>query len=198
MGESDTHDGLRATELREYVQKDLRSSFEATIDQQVDRYLELDHQFITGGHYFAAASNECTDLYVRGYFISAVMMSHAVNEAILKFVAGRNEIKCEGRKEKLIDLLASRCIVTSECAQAARRIWGSYRNDVHHMNPQVASVDFKAIAKRNLQDLATIGGEIFGVDIVDRGLRPHQPKYWDVREDGMVTAFLTGKLIRPA
>jgi hypothetical protein len=73
------------------VRQDLQSEFEGTIDQRVERYLEIDPQEIIGNHHFAGASSECAKLYCDGYLISAVMVSQAVNEGILRFIAERNK-----------------------------------------------------------------------------------------------------------
>jgi hypothetical protein len=43
-------------------------------------------------------------------------------------------------------------------------------------------IENQQLAKRNLQDLATVEKELFGV--------PRQPKYWDARENGTAPAFL--------
>lgn len=174
---------------RRRLQDDLRSSLEQSIDQRVDRYLEINHQWIIGNHYFAAASAECIKLYRDGYFISTVMVSQAVNEGIFKFVAERNSIARKSH-EQLIKELMNGNIISEDCAEASKRIWGSFRNDLHHMNPKVATIPFEALAKRNLQDLSVIEKEIFDVDVNNGKLIPHQPKYWDVQNDGTVPTFL--------
>jgi hypothetical protein len=152
--------------------------------------MEIDHQGIIGNHHFAAASSECINLYRDGYYISAVMVSKAVNEGIAKFVAERNSIKERKEHGDLMDEFVQKGIMSLGCAQASGRIWGSFRNDVHHMNSKVASIPFYQLARRNLQDLATIEQEIFGTDHSDGRLVPHHPQYWDVREDGTVPVFL--------
>ena len=58
------------------------------------------------------------------------------------------------------------------------------------MNPKVIAIPFETLAKRNLQDLATIEKEIFGADIKNGALVPHYPKYWDLNEDGTTQAYL--------
>ena len=174
---------------RRRLQDDLRSSLEQSIDQRVDRYLEINHQWIIGNHYFAAASAECIELYRDGYFISTVMVSQAVNEGIFRFVAERNSIDRESHEQFIKELMNGN-IISEDCAKASKRIWGSFRNDVHHMNPKVATIPFEALAKRNLQDLSVIEKEIFGVDVNNGKLIPHQPKYWDIQKDGTVPAFL--------
>ena len=177
---------FRKSELR----KSLRSSLEQTIDQRINRYLEIEHQGVIGNHYFAEASSECIDLYRDGYFISAVMVSHAVNEGIIKFVAERNAVKKNRKHSDLIDFFKQNGVISAQCAQASERIWRSFRNDVHHMNPKVSSIPFRDLAKRNLQDLATIEKELFGVNFKNGKLVPRQPQYWDIKSDGTVPVLL--------
>lgn len=74
---------------------------------------------------------------------------------------------------------------------ASRKIWGSYRSDVHHMNPNVKNIDFETLAKDNIQRLSIIEHEIFETTPADEGnMIPVQPKYWDIGPDGMTTAYL--------
>lgn len=186
--ESKEQKAMRAVR-RAQIKDDLRQMFEQTLDARVERYLEINHQGIIGNHYFAAASSECIDLYRDGHFMAAVMLTQAVNEGILKFVAERNGISVQNHAE-LVKLFAEKNIVSRDCAAASERIWGSFRNDLHHMNPKVTSIPFQDLAKRNLQNLAVIEKEIFGVDIGNGRLVPKQPKYWDIQKDGTVPVFL--------
>ena len=55
---------------RAQVKDDFRQIFEQTLDAQVDRYLEIDHQEIIGYHHFSMASSECIDVYRDGHPIS--------------------------------------------------------------------------------------------------------------------------------
>ena len=104
------------------------------------------------------------------------MGSTLVNEGIFRFVAERNSIDRESHEQFIKELMNGN-IISEDCAKASKRIWGSFRNDVHHMNPKVATIPFEALAKRNLQDLSVIEKEIFGVDVNNGKLIPHQPKY---------------------
>lgn len=174
---------------RAQLKDDLRQACEQTLDERVDRYLEIDHQGIIGNHYFAAASSECINLYRDGHFIATVMASQAVNEGILKFIAERSNIQARNHEE-LMEMLVTVGLISSDCADASERIWRSFRNDVHHMNPKVASIPFKQLAKQNLQALAAVEREIFAVNIEQGKLLPKQPKYWDVQKDGTVPVFL--------
>lgn len=181
---------------RKMVRESIEAQCKSFVEEKIDRYLEVEHQGIIGGHYFAHASSECIYLYRDGYFIGAVMMSHAINEGIMKFVAERNGIarnKTDGATktvEDLIEELKEKSIITDVCGDASMRIWRSYRNDIHHMNPTVAKINFKEIAKQNLKCLAIIEKEIFDFKINNGAIAPTQPKYWDIRSDGKASVFL--------
>lgn len=176
---------VRRTQLAE----SLRQTFDQTLDARIDRQLEIDRQDIIGNHHFAGASSECLDLYRDGYFISTVMMTQAVNEGILKFVAERNEVARQ-MCPRLLEELHRKSIISADCARASTRIWESFRNDVHHMNPGVVKVPFPELAKQNLQDLAVVESDVFGVDIKEGHLVPKKPKHWDIQQDGTVPVFL--------
>lgn len=170
------------------LEDSLRKSFEATLCQRIDRCLEVEHQKIIGNHYFSRASAECLDLYRDGYFISTVMTTQAVNEGIIKFIAEKNNE--DGEHRELIDIFESKSIFSPACAEASKKIWRSFRNDIHHMNPKVSSIPFPEVAQKNIMRLAIMESEIFGVDIENGKLRPHQPQYWDINADGTVEVYL--------
>jgi hypothetical protein len=115
---------IRRIQVRESIESDCKAS----IEEKISRYLEIEHQGIIGGHYFANASSECILLYRDGYFIGAVMMSHAINEGIIKFVAERNRIernKPDGTTKtiaELIDEFRENGIVSNACADASMAI----------------------------------------------------------------------------
>jgi hypothetical protein len=204
-------------DVRQEQYKDhLRRCDQQSLDERARRHLEIDHQGIIAGHSFAAASSECIDLYRDGHFISVVMASQAVNEGIIKLIVDRNRIACSMDQPQprikamlrcllrrklqtrhqtkslraLLEEITDKGILSSTCAEASLRIIGSFRNDVHHMNPKVVAIDFKVLAKRNLQDLAEIEKEIFAVDYDNGKLFPKQPKYWDCEDNGTVPVFL--------
>ena len=179
--------------FRRYQLKEaLKSECLGSIDVKIKRYLEIEHQGIIGGHYFAPASSECIKLYRDGYFIGTVMMSHAINEGIIKFVAERNDInrqktaaKTKTIKDLIIELQGNNLISTN-CASASLAIWKSYRSDIHHMNPSVSNISFQKLAQRNIKHLSAIENEIFGHNTIKGALIRHQPKYWDKDSDGMI------------
>ena len=177
------------------VKESIESQCISFMEEKIDRYLEIEHQGIIGGHYFA--SSECICLYRDGYFIGAVMMSHAINEGIMKFVAERNDIErhnTDGTTEtfaELIEEFREKNIISNACADASMRIWKSYRADIHHMNPTVATIDFEKLAQQNLKYLSAKEREIFDFKINNCGaIVPSHPKYWDINADGTAAVFL--------
>ena len=111
---------------------------------------EVAHPGVIPNHHFAVASSECIKLYRDGYLLSAVMVSQSITEGIWRFVLERNQIQLKtlkggGKKIKrpaIAAILVKRKIISTECAAAFVRIWGSFRNDMHHMKPKVSTVNF--------------------------------------------------------
>jgi len=178
---------------REFRKHVLRSVFEQSLDERVDRYLSVSHQWVTGDSHFALASAECIELYQDGYFTSCIMVSQSVGEGILKFVALRNGIEPSNYKsrQELATYLVQSRVISQDFADAFIRIWESYRNDFHHMNPPVSGVPLEATAMSNVLDLSVIEREIFECRPGPNGsIVPVNRIYWDVAPDGSVPVFL--------
>jgi len=175
---------------RVHLREELRSAFEDTLDDRISRWIDINHQPIVGAHHFAAASTECLELYRDGFFVSAVMTSQAVAEGIRRFVLDRNSIAQVGDGTAQIQTLLHHHVLSPACAEAFDRIRGSFRNDVHHMNPKVAQIPFRELAKQNAEDLCLIEREVFEHRVDDGKLFPVQPRYWDLNADGTVNVFL--------
>lgn len=92
--------------------------FDQTLNERVERYLEVAHQGIIPNHHFAAASSECIDLYRDGYSLCAVMLSQAVTEGIWRFVLERNQVEAERDRPALAATLVERKVLTAQCAEA--------------------------------------------------------------------------------
>ncbi|MYB93774.1 hypothetical protein F4054_17005 [Candidatus Poribacteria bacterium] len=166
---------------------------EQTREVRADRNLEVDRQRLIGSHHFSRASTECIDLYTHGFFIATVMTTQAVNEGIIKFVAARNNLNQKNMNHTdLLKTLKDKRIISKACFEVSEQIRGSYRNDVHHMNPPVAKIDFPKLAKKNIQNLAVIEREIWATNFRNGKMIPIQPKYWDTNPDGTITVNLRG------
>jgi hypothetical protein len=119
------------------------------------------------------------------------MVSQAVAEGIFRFVLERNgRVGETGDRPTVSERLVVDGLISQACSDAFVRIWRSFRNDVHHMNPKAATISFPELAKRNIDDLTTIEREVFAYRVNDGRLSPVQPRYWDVQSDGTVPVFL--------
>ena len=157
----------------------LRAMDEHTREDRANRQLEVDSPWAIPIHHFSDASRECLNLYRDGHFIATVMVTQAVNEGIIKFVAGRNNIKHENMNHsERLKILKDKSIISQDCFEASEQIRGNFRNDVHHMNPPVATIDFQESAKKNIHSLAVVEHEVFGADVQDGKLIPKHPEYW--------------------
>ena len=179
----------REETTREIERSELIRQFSAidehTREAKVDRYLEVNSRRVTSPQYFARASTECVALYSDGHYIATVMMTQAVNEGIIRFVAQRNSIRHESTPlSTLLTELESQNIFSQRCFEASDQIHKSYRNQVHHMNKKVADIWFPDLAKKNIQNLAVIEHEIWATSFKDGELIPIHPKYWDINPDG--------------
>ena len=117
------------------------------------------------------------------------MCSQAMLEAILKFVAQRNQMEYKKEVENLIADLESQKILNETTLNAAKLAW-RHRNDFHHLNQGVSAIDLEAKARECVEATCALENEIFGVSIVEGALNPINPIYWDIQADKTVPAFL--------
>ena len=181
---------------RDLLKRSICSDLERTIEARIDRYLSVDHQWLIANHHFAHASHECLLLYRDGYFTSCIMVAQALSDGILKFVAERNSVQQAQKESKqaLTKRMHQAGIFSQAFVEAFGRIQDSFRNDFHHMNPPVATVDLESLAKRNITDLAALEREIFGYSIGAGGtLVPKHVRYWDLHPDGSVPVYVRGR-----
>ncbi len=181
------------TSRREYVANILRMEFEQMLEGRIDRYLSIDHQPVIADHHFSRGSAECINLFRDGYFTACICLTQSVAEGIVKFLQEKNgvsQVKKES-KEALAARMHDAGIVSAHFVDALRRIYRSFRDDFHHMNPKVAEIELEPLASRNIIDLATIEREIFAFSMTGEGrVRPGQPRYWDVDPNGFVPAYV--------
>lgn len=134
---------------------------------RIERYYEVrrKNRDSRPGHHFSTPMDDCFDTYQSGLFVACAMMTHPINEAIIRFVIDRNDRK-ELHQEKLccaITILRNGKLLSSEAAKASIAIYGSYRNDIHHMTEKVTEIeDWHDFAKRNLRNLAKVESCVFG------------------------------------
>lgn len=165
------------------IENHLRRKFESDLKARVKRTQELNYQRVIGGHYFAAASSQCLELYRDGHMLGCIMCSQALLEAFLKFVAQRNQMEYKKEVEDLIADFEVKKTLTEKALYAAKLAW-RYRNDFHHLNPSVSAIDLEAKAKECVEATCALEEEIFGASFVDGALNPKNPIYWDIQTNG--------------
>jgi hypothetical protein len=175
---------FRRDQLRKRFAYDAESSMEA----RIDRYIEVNHQNMVAMHHFTLASRECHDCYTHGHFIAAIMLSQAVAEGILKLMVERNSLQVQpANRESRLMALQQNGFLDYATSTAFTQIFRSFRNDYHHMNPPVGTIDHGQLARRNIMDQAKIERYLFGYTIDAEGrMVPNYPQYWDIGPDGMM------------
>lgn len=175
---------------RSQLTETLRSELELSIDDRVSRCLEVEHHGIVANHHFAAASSEVLTLYRDGYFLSTVMVSQAVSEGIWDFLLERAGLTPAKDHQSLISSLVESSRISTEAGEAFTRIFRSFRNDYHHMNPSVSSRPTQDLARRTIRDLAVIEQDVFAFTIDQGRLIPLRPENWVTNTDGTVSVYL--------
>ena len=191
----ETHDGLadsyQALSSRERSTTAMKISKsvhlyplpEELLRERIKRHLEIDYAQFTSRLHFTDSFAECIETYRSGLFIACTMMTHSINEGILKFVVEQNNIKQDCNEDLLatIDKLNGKIkILTDGAAEASKAIYGSYRNAIHHMRKDITKIlDWHEQAKKNLRNLAIVESCVFGFDLVDGDMLLHFPKHWE-------------------
>ena len=72
------------------IKDTLEQEFTLTLDQRVNRSLELKPHGIIPNSHFAAVSAESHDLYRDGHFYGTISLTQAVAEALARFLCQKN------------------------------------------------------------------------------------------------------------
>jgi len=168
----------------------LKSRFETTFEERVQRALDIRPQTIIPHHHFTWASTECIYLYRDGYFMATAMATQALNEGLIRFIAERNGILPNQDLCDLVTLFLSQNIISAACGEAMRRVLNSFRNDFHHLNPSISKVPVQEIARRNIGDISVIENEVFEHSYENGTINPKHVKYWDVTPQGTMLVSL--------
>jgi hypothetical protein len=185
------NDAIQALIRNRQLEEDLRSEFEATLKDRLDRYLAVKpHEIIPHTH-FAPVSTELSLLFRDGHFYGCIALSQAVGEALIRFMCQRNGFKPSKTFEDNLEKLQKRGFLSSTLKSRLTELW-SGRDDYHHLNPNIEQ------NRRKLQDLAKdkahllleIEKEVFGFSINNGALVPSYPKYWDIDEQGRTQTYL--------
>jgi len=179
---------------RHQLEDTLRAECLGTIDERIERYLELNFIEVTPNEHFASISAECILLYRDGHFFACIALCQAVAEALVRLICERNGrgsphfVKFETNTRKLKELKNK---IPPDWIEAFERIWEN-RNDYHHLNPKVPTerTKLQAIAKSKMITLGTVESKVFAFEWVGGAIKPKHPKYWPEIHNGLLDAFL--------
>ena len=162
---------------------------------KIKRRLEVDYNSMIGSQYFSVFSLSTIQCYHEAstyhpkslLFMACVLSTHPLNEAIVRFVAERNQINPESNKKipELLEELLSKNVISEDCAVSSEAIYKSYRNDLHHLSPSVSDIKerWDNFATRNFRNIATIEHDIFGYTKKESTVFLNYPQYWDYGYD---------------
>ena len=139
----------------------LKQMFELTLDERIERRIEVKPHGIIPNSHFAAVSAECYSLYQDGHYYGTISLTQAVAEALLRFLCEKNELKVSS-PENNVGKLKKKDLISVNLAKLIGNIRKN-RDDYHHMNPQIEQDRQKlaSLAKEKLTDLRKIEQELF-------------------------------------
>lgn len=184
------NDNTRKLVEKAQLKDTLQQEFEYSLQQRIDRYLELKPHGIIPNSHFAAVSAECHLLYRDGHYYGTISLTQAVAEALVKFLCKVNGWKPDKVFEDNLEQLEKRGKIVGDLKTKFLEIW-QRRNDYHHLNPQVEQdrQKLEQLAKEKLSRLKQIEEVLFAYSANSGKLVPKFPKYWD-QKDGKVAVFL--------
>lgn len=174
------------------IEETLRQTFEHALSGIIERYLSLNWATISQNEYFTKITKECYNLYIYGYYVSSIMVSQAINEAFARYWIEKNNHQPEQdeKKEDSVKKLVEKNILPIEWQKAFKRIQGSFRNDYHHINPDIKNHPHKELAERNLKDLAFLESEMFKYSTNKGKIVLMYPQYWNIKPNDMIDVFI--------
>ena len=186
-GVADCYKGMNIDEQLAFVEpftadSNLLPPSDRQLRKLLERRLEISHHPVVAERHFSESYKESIQAYYSGHFIACTMMTHPINEGIIKFLVEKNSVQeCSNQKRlKTIDLLKDIGLLTDYAAEASKEIYNSHRDDIHHMNKEISQIkDWHKQANQNLRNLTIVTSCVFGYDIDGVIFRPHFPINWD-------------------
>lgn len=157
----------------------LKQMFELTLDERIERRLEVKPHGIIPNSHFAAVSAECYSLYQDGHYYGTISLTQAVAEALLRYLCEKNKLKVSS-PENNVGKLKKKGLISISLAKLFSNIRKN-RDDYHHLNPQIEQDRQKlaSLAKEKITDLRDVEKELFAYTTNNGKLVPKYRKYWD-------------------
>ena len=161
------------------IEDSIKQDFDQTLQDRVARYLQVRHHEVIPDMHFAAASAECNLLFRDGYFYACIALAQAVADALVRFLCEVEFGKHGNSFKQNVEKLSVRGFISDKLKESFLEIW-DMRNEYHHLKPDIETDrhELEDLARKKIQYLAKIEGEIFHFTNIDGNFVPEKPKYW--------------------
>jgi hypothetical protein len=172
------------------------SSFNAGLDERINRAERAKVHNIIPYHYFSNVSAESKDLFIGGHYYGCISLCQTVAESLSRFICSVNKTRNTKDYNTRVNRLYAAKLISSQAKTAFETIWGTDRNTFHHLNIDLVTnyQDLLKRAEECLNGLYTIEAEIFSFKIINDAIAPEKPIYWPKPNDGKMDIFLKPKL----
>lgn len=160
-------------------------------DEMVERKVEADIHPIIPNTHFAGVSTECAESFIVGHYYASISLAQSIAEGLIKFIAEKKGWKPKGDFEVNVDECLKKTFITTNQSQQLKEIWKN-RNDYHHLNKNIPKDNaiLREIAKQKIKLLSELEKDLFEFIIVNGAIKPKNPLYWDINQDGTTSVFL--------
>jgi hypothetical protein len=180
---------------KELVKTLMVSSFNASLDEKVNRAFRVKVHNIIPYHYFSSVSAESKDLFINGHYYGCISLCQAVTESLSRYICSVNYVRLTKGYNTRINRLYAKNLISIQAKSAFEIIWGSDRNTFHHLNEDIVT-DYQALMKRAeecVNALYTIEAEIFAYKIINDAIASEKSIYWPEPINGKMEILLKPK-----
>lgn len=170
---------------------EMRSHFEAGLQERVRRASDVSLQNIIPNHWFSSAASECAGMYISGYFYGAISVAQAYVEALSKYLAKFHKTGVKNDVLLRCDRLFSEKIISQRALDAAKDIFNN-RNDFHHLNENIQQdkKELELRAKNCINNIHIIESEVFEHSFSNGKVVLVRPEYWPSPSPDLTTVHL--------
>ena len=176
----------RELHMRALTSQSMRDEFEQTLQERVERYLQVKPHGIIPYAPFAMPSSECSLLFRDGHFYACIALVQAVAEAIVRYMCEVDFKNHDKVFEKNIEKLHTRKFIDNKLRESLLKIWDR-RDDYHHLNFNVESdrQTLKNLAQEKTCLLVEVESRIFEFKVANGRIIPTFPRYWKINGNQM-------------
>lgn len=176
----------------EWKAEELRRMDDARLAGRTERAVRTRVHGVIPNHFFSAASSECRDVFIDGYYYGCISLAQAVAEGLARFLGDFHQVGAKKDPPQQVRRLRAKGAITQAGLDAFLRIWGNDRNTFHHINPDIATdrIELARRAEECVTSLLEIESEVFSFDIADGKIVPTKPAYWPKSDPNHLEVFL--------